>query len=77
MLRNVVFFWSMRSRHITWYMPDVDTNVGSGSTINQQLFQTVEKHYVGVRDDHGAGVPEWTPGRSLHFRLEQEPESIL
>jgi len=26
------------------------------------------------RDDHGAGVDS---GRSLHFRLEQEPESIF
>jgi len=58
MLDNVVFFWSMRSLHITWCMPDVDTNVGSGSTKNQQLFQTVEKYCAGVRDDHGAGVPE-------------------
>jgi len=39
----------MKSLHITWYMPDVDTNVGMGSTQNHQLFQTVEKYCAGVQ----------------------------
>jgi len=40
-----------------------------------------------IRDDHGAGVPEWTPARvcildwrrswSQYFRFEPGPESIL
>jgi len=32
------------------------------------------KLYFHIRDDHGAGVDS---GQSLHFRLEQEPESIF
>jgi len=33
-----------------------------------------EEEDISTRDDHGAGV---NSGRSLHFRLEQDPESIL
>jgi len=38
-----------------------------------QLFED-NKICTNSRDDHGAGVDS---GRSLHFRPEQEPESIF
>jgi len=42
---------------------------------NPQFFCSFNLHKcTHIRDDHGSGVDS---GRSLHFRLEQESESIF